>query len=101
MSILNNTYNKNISYFTQDELEDELQDELEDHQNIEYLENIENNYLNNRFMKFIHIISIIGLLFYLTISIGNINYDKLLQNKTISFTLNVIFVLSLMLSLIY
>jgi len=98
ISILYNTYITNNNHFIQNELNN--YEKIESFDN-KIIESFDNKKTKDVFLNILQIISIIGLLFYLTILIGNINYDKLLPNKHISFTLNIIFILALMISVIY
>ena len=72
--------------------------------NVETLENNVETFINmqssNTFVKYTRLFSIVGVLFYAVILLGNMNYEKIIPNKNVSFGLNVLLVTSILIALI-
>ena len=66
-------------------------------------ENITETFLNlkskNKFVTMSRLFSIAGLLFYAIGLISNMNYDEVIKNKNVSFALNVLLVISIVVSI--
>jgi hypothetical protein len=63
------------------------------------IENFSDINLNNNFVLYTNIYSIIGIIFYTILYIANINYDNVIKNKIISFALNVLLVICIIISI--
>ena len=66
-------------------------------------ENITETFLNikskNKFVTMSRLFSIVGLLFYAIGLISNMNYDEVIKNKNVSFALNVLLVITIVVSI--
>jgi hypothetical protein len=63
------------------------------------IENFSDINLNNNFVLYTNIYSIIGIIFYTILYIANINYDNVIKNKILSFALNVLLVICIIISI--
>ena len=71
--------------------------------NVPLLENDVETFVNmhpsNTFVKYTRLFSIVGILFYAVLLLGNMNYEKIIPNKNVSFGLNVLLVTSILIAL--
>lgn len=64
--------------------------------NIETFVNIN---LDSNIVSYTKLYSIVGILFYATVSIANLNYNTIIPNKNVSFVLNVLLVICILISI--